>query len=424
MFHKSRRKIVTAIMSVLVLLYLGTLAVIYISSYADVSASAYEMLQAYADEYSLSEQISGVRSDGPPPKPMDSERKPPPDGKPDIHKKPAYMLSTFYSVAITVRGEVLAVDLGNQEIYEEDMLIEYAIDICSGGKDRGTIGNLIYLVTDSNDYTLITLMDNTIMQESISTLFKYTLIFGSVAIVALFFVAMYLAKRIVKPLETSYQKQKQFISDAGHELKTPVSVVSANAEILAREIGNNQWLSNIQYENERMGKLVAQLLELVRTENVIMQKEYLDLSRLVESGALPLESVAFEKGLMLNLEIQKGICVVGNSSQLSQLVSILIDNAICHGQEGKEVVVRLTQNHNYAILSIVNTAEEIPPEKLEQLFERFYRADEARNGDDKHYGLGLAIARSIVTAHKGKIEVKCYNDLVEFRATIAKSQKT
>lgn len=420
MFHKSRRKIVTAIMTILVLLYLGTLAVIYISSYADVSASAYKMLKDYTAEYSLSGYISTDRNDNSQPKPAAPTKKKP-AGRPDMPENHRYKVSIFYSVAIAPDGEILAVDLENQEIYEEETLKAYAIDIWSMGKEKGTKGNLVYLVTAKKNYTLVTMMDNTIMQESISTLFKYTLIFGSIAIVALFFVASYLAKRIVKPLEESYQKQKQFISDAGHELKTPISVISANAEILAREIGNNQWLTNIQYENERMGKLVTQLLELARTENVTVQKEQLDFGRLVESGALPLESIAFEKGLTLSVDVQSGVNVVGNSSQLSQLVSILIDNAISHGQNGKEVDVRLTQNHNYAVLSIVNTAEPISQEKMEQLFERFYRSDEVRNGEDKHYGLGLAIAKAIVTAHKGKIEVKCYEGLIEFCAIIPKT---
>ena len=121
-------------------------------------------------------------------------------------------------------------------------------------------------------------MDNRIINESMNTLLRYTIIFGSITITVMFFLAVYLAKRIVKPLEESYQKQKQFISDAGHELKTPIAVVNANAEMLQRDIGENQWLANIQYENERMRLLVGQLLELARTENVQPQTARLDLT--------------------------------------------------------------------------------------------------------------------------------------------------
>lgn len=303
-------------------------------------------------------------------------------------------------------------------VYSDNELEEFAIDILKSEDAAGEKNNLIYRMADKGGYILIAFMDNTIMQESMTTLFRYTLIFGGVAIIALYFLAVYLAKRIVKPLEESYQKQKQFISDAGHELKTPVSVVSANAELLSREIGENQWLSNIQYENERMGLLVGQLLELARTENVAPQIERLDFSRLVGGEALPFESVAFEKGLVLNCSIANGLIVDGSSVQLKQLVSILLDNAIRHSTNGKEVALLLKEERGLARLSVINDGKEIPPEQKKQLFERFYRADTARNSESKHYGLGLAIAKAIVTAHKGKLEVLCYNGKIEFAAQI------
>ncbi|MBR2725000.1 MAG: HAMP domain-containing histidine kinase, partial [Ruminococcus sp.] len=189
---------------------------------------------------------------------------------------------------------------------------------------------------------------------------------------------------------------------------------------LSREIGDNQWLQNIQYENERMGKLVGQLLELARTENITPQVEYLDLSRLVAGGVLPFESVAYENGLTLNSQIADGIIALGNSTQLSQLVSILVDNAIRHSRNGKEVFISLTHTRSNAVFSVINDGESIPQEQMAQLFERFYRADEARNGEDKHYGLGLAIAKAIVEAHHGKIEVSCYDGKVCFTVQVPK----
>ena len=233
-----------------------------------------------------------------------------------------------------------------------------------------------------------------------------------------FFLSGYLAKRIVNPLEESYQKQKQFISDAGHELKTPISVVSANAELLSREIGDSQWLQNILYENERMGMLVGQLLDLARTENVTAQMEHVDLSHLVDGEVLPFESVAFEKGLVLNSHIENDIGVIGNSTQLKQIVSILIDNAIRHSKGGGEVKLTLTKERSFAKLSVINRGDEIPEGQRNQIFERFYRIDTVRNGEDKHYGLGLAIAKAITTAHKGRIEVHCFNGFVEFNVQI------
>ncbi len=418
MFKRSKRKIVAAIMAVLALLYLGTLAVIYGSSYIEVSASNYEMLERYAQMYSLEKQpgedAPSGGTDFPEKNSFDTEALM--DSPDNLHfdENPAFQLSTFYSVAISDSGEILAMDNETGTVYEDTVLQEYAYEIIDSQKDSGMIENLLYTVAIKDGYTLVAFMDNTIMQQSMTTLFRYTIVFGSVMLVALFFVAVYLAGRIVKPLEESHQKQKQFISDAGHELKTPISVIGTNADLLEREIGENKWLSNIQYENEKMGNLVSQLLALTRTENSDVPTEPLNFSRLVKGEALPFESVAFEKGLLLNCEIQDGLSVEGNRDQLKQLVSILLDNAICHGKNGKEISLTLKEEHGFARLSVINNGNEIPPSEREKLFERFYRGDTARNEKGGHYGLGLAIAKAIVTAHKGKIQVFCYDSRVEF----------
>lgn len=412
MFKKSRKRIVAAIMSVLVLLLLGTLAVIYLSSYLEMRYDNLNMMERHAQSYVLTGYGSGDL--------IDHLQPNTPGGKP-FEEKPAFQLSTFYSVAISQDGRILATDTGNRQLYDEQTLESYAYKIWSSGKENGVKGNLLYLLVEKNGYTLVVFMDNTIVQEKMVLLLRNTLIFGGVAMVALFFLAVYLAKRIVKPLEESYQKQKQFISDAGHELKTPVSVVNTNAEMLRREIGDNQWLSNIQYENERMGLLVRQLLELARTENVTPHMEQLSLSRLVAGEALPFETVAFEKGLTLNADIQPGLPVVGDGAQLRQLVSILIDNGIEHSENGREVMVRLCSDHNMAKISVINEGREIPKEQREQIFERFYRADPARS-DSGHFGLGLAIAKAIAEIHKGKIAVECYGGKVEFTVSLPLSK--
>lgn len=410
MFRKTRIKIVAAIMSILVVLFLGTLAVIFVSSYASVSKSNYQMLQKHADLFLLDGQ--GSR----PPMQFDPNIK---DDKPfdDNH---AFRVSTFYSVAVGQNGEILSVDDSDSAVYEEETLVRFAQEILSGTKGQGVKEGLLFLVTRRDGFTLVTFMDNTILQRSMTTLFRYTLVFGSLSLVALFFLAVYLAKRIVGPLEESYWKQKRFISDAGHELKTPVSVVSANAELLSRQIGKNQWLSNIQYENERMGNLVCQLLELARTEDVVPQTQILDFSRLVEGGVLPFEGVAFEKGLTIDSHIAEGIFVNGNSDQLRQLVSILVDNAIRYGQSGKKIGVTLTENRTHAIFTVVNDSDPIPQEQVEKLFERFYRVDEARTGGEHHYGLGLSIAQAIVQAHHGQIQVSSRGREVCFTVKLPK----
>ena len=409
MFKKSRRKIVAAIMSILVLLWVGTLGVIYASSYFEMSKQNQEMLQAHAEMYILPQGFDGMM---PPSKPR-------PNGNHGVDpQSPMFQLSTFYTVALSYNGEILEIKNEPPTVHSDDYLKELAKNIVEGNERYGTDDNLAFYKTDKGGYTLVTFMDNTVVNENALTLFRYTLIFGGFALVLFFFLSVFLARKIVNPLEENYQKQKQFISDAGHELKTPVSVVSANAELLSREIGDNQWLQNIQYENERMGMLVAQLLDLARTENVAPQMEQVDFSRLVAGEALPFESVAFEKGLVLNSNIANGIGVVGNTTQLKQIMSILLDNAIRHSKGGGEVWLSLTKEHGIAKLSVINKGDESPEEQRTKIFERFYRVDTARNGEDKHYGLGLAIAKAIATSHKGYIEVGCFDGFVEFKVQI------
>ncbi len=412
MFKNSRRKIVAAIMSVLVFLWVGTLGIIYSSSYIEMSKRNNLLLQAHAEMYTLSQDFSDRV---PPAMPFPGNS---PDTEPSFSQSPMFQLSTFYTVAVTYSGELLEINNSQPNLHSDDSLLELAETIIRSGKTKGSKDNLAFYRAEKFGYVIVVFMDNTVINENAAMLFRYTLIFGGIALIAFFFLSVFLAKKIVQPLEDNYRKQRQFISDAGHELKTPVAVVNTNAELLSREIGQNKWLDNILYENERMSILVGQLLELARTENVHPETEHIDFSRLIQGEALPFESVAFERGLGIVCNIENGITVEGNSSQLKQLVSILLDNGIRHSRNGNTIRLSLTKTHSLAQLSVINSGEAIPEEHREQIFERFYRIDAARSGDDGHYGLGLAIAKAIAEAHKGHIGVFCYDSLVEFRVTI------
>ena len=233
MFKKSRWKIVLSILLILILLLVGTFLVIYLASYAELTSKNQRLLEQYVQEYSLMDKGTSRE---------------PMDGSP--YHPPRLELSTFYSVAVSKSGQVMKVDTADMSVLDDDALIEIATEIIDSGKSSGVTRNLIYLVEDKGVYNLVAFLDNTVMLENAGTLLNYTLIFGGVALVALFLLAMFLANWIVAPLEESYKRQKQFVADAGHELKTPVAVINANLELLAGETGENQWLSNIRYENE------------------------------------------------------------------------------------------------------------------------------------------------------------------------------
>ncbi len=395
MFKRSRKKIILSIMSSLVLLFVITLSVIMLASYRELRMRDSRMLDRFAESYDPYQQNGAWNDPGMAP---DRPELPPGEERRD------FQLSTFYSVALAEDGSVLAVDNGEKDVYTTDELTAMAKSILSESKSGGRIGNLSYVVRGRQGYTLVAFMDNTVTESSLSMLLRNVLIIGGASIIVLFFIALILANRIIRPLEENDRKQKQFISDASHELKTPVAVIGANADLLSRELGDNEWLANIQYENDRMGELVRQLLDLSRAESAEPVMEPLDLSRIVMGEVLAFESLAFEQGKTIRSDIPEDLRVTGSQSLLTQLVSILLDNALRHST-GDEISVTLQRQGHTVMLTVSNEGAAIPPEKLEHLFDRFYRVDEARNSEGRHYGLGLSIAKAAAEKHGGSIDV-------------------
>ena len=401
----------------LILLFTVTLSVIMLASYHELRRQSSEMLERYADLYSLDQQpktemVPDLRPDSQDlPGTAPEQRDLPPD------LGPGFQLSTFYSVAFSEEGAVLSVNDGGNGLYSKDELIRMARDLLAKNKTAGRLDSLSYTISSKQGYTLVAFIDDTMTESSMRTLLHNVLIIGGASIIILFFLSLFLSGQIIRPLEENDKKQKQFISDASHELKTPVAVISTNAELLSRELGENEWLANIQYENERMGDLVKQLLDLSRAENTETPVETVDLSRVVTGEMLAFESVAFDQGKTIQSDIDEGIRVMGNQAQLTQLTSILLDNAVRHGA-GNKIELTCKRQGRSAVLSAVNNGDEIPAEKLEHLFDRFYRVDEARSNEGHHYGLGLSIAKAVAEKHGGNIAVSCRDGKIRFTVSI------
>lgn len=410
MFRKSRRKIILSIMTSLLLLFVSTLLVILLVNFREVRKRNREMLEHHVEMYAL-ERVGKL------PEAEDFSREMPPKRDIPMDRRPDYRLSTFYTVAISEDNAVLSVEDGDRELYSREELIELAEEVLSRRQTIGSIQKLSYMVSQREGYTLIAFMDTTVSESGLNTLLRTVLIVGGIAIVFLFFISLLLSGWIIRPLEENDRQQKRFISDAGHELKTPIAVISANTELLSRELGENEWLSNVQYENERMGELVKQLLELSRAESAEPVMESLDFSRLVTGETLAMESLAFEKGKRIRSEIEEEFYLSGNTTELRKLVSILLDNAVRYST-GTEIEVSLKRREHTMLLSVENEAVEIPEEKLEHLFDRFYRLDEARENTEGHYGLGLSIARAVAKQHGGNISVDCQGGKIYFTVHI------
>ena len=225
---------------------------------------------------------------------------------------------------------------------------------------------------------------------------------------------------IIKPAVESFNKQKQFVEDASHELKTPLAIIMANVENLDMDEKNDKWIYNIKSEADRMNKLIMQLLDLAKMENK-KQEEYSveNLSKIVEKSVLTFESLTFEKHIELETNIEENINLKCNSDDIKQLMTILIDNAIVHSyEENGKIIVSLAKDKNDIILKVSNKGEPIPKEEEEKIFERFYKRDNSRNRDTNNYGLGLAIAKSIVSQYNGSITAHSENEYTTFKVVL------
>ena len=398
MFKKSRIKIVGLIMGVMILFLAVTFSVIYFTSYKKVNEQNREMLQLYADQYAQ----NGLPSDSFP------------QNNPHDFHDTNFQLSTFYSVSFSTDGEALEINNDRNPHFSDEELIAFCQELLTASKSYGTKNHMVYLITEESNFTLVTIMDNTVLGENIQMLLHYTILFCSITLMLLLVLSIFFSNWIIRPLEKNHQKQKQFISDAGHELKTPISTISANAELLGREVKNNLWLENIIYENKRMEAIVYQLLDLARAENTNYPKEQINLSEIVLAGVLPFEVTAFEMKCQMTYSIEENLHFLANPQQMEQLISILTDNALCHVSSGGKIEILLKNNRNSIILKISNTGAEIPPEQRELIFDRFYRSDTARTSGNNHYGLGLSIAKAIAESHRGKISISCEDGVTTF----------
>ena len=316
--------------------------------------------------------------------------------------------SESFAVKIATNGSV-EITVNQSQNVDKKLLIEYANQAFMSDNDNGYIGNYAYLIKEKAYGVIVVFIDvSTIMQQN-RNLAINTLIIGGIAIVLFFALAVGLSFWLVRPVKVTFDKQKLFISNASHELKTPIAVIKANADVLEAEIGDNKWLSYIKNDSARLNELVNELLSLARLEDKSGHRfvfEEFNLSELILQTALPFESRMFELGKKYETDIQPGIMYRGDMSSIKHILTILIDNAIKYSDENGEIKVRLYTRSNKKIIEVFNTGKGIPKDKLDKIFERFYRIDEVRNSESGGYGLGLSIASEIVKRHKGTISVQ------------------
>lgn len=295
-----------------------------------------------------------------------------------------------------------------------------ALEASTKNRENGIIEKYIYTARKNKGGTIrVVLMENESAISHTKMILVISVVVSVLSLILIYIIAKKVSKIIVKPVEETFEKQKQFISDASHELKTPLAVIEANADVLENEVGSNKWLTYIQNEIESMNKLINELLLLAKMENSNSKNyEEFNLSEEIEMVTSMFESMAYENKINFNIDIQKDIKMKGNKEDIEHILSTLLDNAIKHTEPEKQIIVQLKKKKDKIFLQVKNMGEPIPKEEKEKIFERFYRIDKARNRNEKRYGLGLAIAKSTIQKYNGKIEVYCKDGITTFEVTI------
>lgn len=341
------------------------------------------------------------------------------------------VLFPYFSLELNRQGDVMASGASPYDLTDRDVLAQLLGSVLDRREKVGVLEefNLRYYHTSSPGGHRIVFADLSSERNLRSNLMKTCLFIGGVSFLLFFIISLFLARWAIKPVEQAWTQQKQFVADASHELKTPLTVILTNAELLQNQACDSQQQeqcsNSILAMARQMRGLVERLLELARVDSGTsgMVFSNLDFSTLVSDSILPFEPLFFEQGLQLNSQIASDLSVHASPSHLRQVMDILLDNGMKYSSPSGTVDVCLRRYGNHALLTVATPGDQISREDLKNIFKRFYRVDKARSINGS-YGLGLSIAQRIITEHRGKIWAESYRGINTFYVQLPLSRGT
>ncbi len=355
---------------------------------------------------------------------------PPPNSAPpfDFRIKPKderdkFLSSNFFIVRLNGNGQIVFTDVSRTSLVDEASAEELALRVFDEGTSVGKAGKYRYQISNSRtgNETVIVFLDTS---EEILSYVRVLFLSGGIGIscwILMLFMMMFLSKKAIFPIVENMERQKQFVTNAGHEIKTPLAVILANTEAMELYNGENKWSKNIREQTVRLNGLMKNLLLLAKMDESAAEiiKTEISFSELVSENVRVFAEPLNLRSITLQTEIQPNVIIKANKEQISQLISILLDNASKYTNNRGTVIVRLQKSDKRIKLLIKNSCEKLldtPPDKL---FDRFYRDDKARTQKTGGYGIGLSVARSIVLANKGSITAEYENpNFVSFTVTL------
>ncbi len=397
MIRTLRLKLISAAMASLFIVLLVIMAAISLLNYQNVVKSADSVLALLEENGGAFPDLSHEGGGGAP-------EKGGPGAGPLFSPELPYE-SRYFSVVLDGDGDVVSVNTGKIAAVDTSAAIEYAQAVWNKGRESGFAGVYRYTSYAAEDGTHLIFLD---CSRNLGTLRSFILIGVSVSgvgLVLVFLLLLLLSGHIVKPFSRNYEKQKRFITDAGHELKTPLTIIDADAEILEMDLGENEWLTDIRAQIKRLTDLTNGLVLLARMDEEQPKLQMIDfpVSEVVEEAVQPFFALAKTRGKHLTAAIAPMLSMRGDQGAICRLVTILLDNAVKYSDPEGRISLGLERQKNNLVLTVFNTAPQVERESLAHLFDRFYRADQSRNSGTGGYGLGLSIASAIVSAHRGRI---------------------
>lgn len=391
MIKSLRRKFIAIAMSSLFLVLAVIVAVINLTNYQKVMREADDRLDLLA------------ANDGVMPKSQKPHGKP--GHLPEGMSPETPFETRYFTVTLRDDGTVSAVDTGNIAAIATGDAIDYARKAVEQSAAGGFMEDYKYRIQSSDSGAMVIFLDCGRELSTFRSFFTVSLLVSLVGLLSVYVLVLIFSRMVFRPVAESYEKQKQFITDAGHEIKTPLTIIDANTEVLEMENGGNEWTRSIRKQVERLSSLTNDLVCLSRMEEGARALTMADfcLSDAVTETADAFEAAVRTMEKTLTVEVEPAVTGYGNEASVRQLVSILLDNALKYSDEHGHIRLTLQRKGRAAILSVYNTAAQIEKGHQDKLFERFYRADPARSTQTGGHGIGLSIARSIVEAHKGKI---------------------
>lgn len=330
-----------------------------------------------------------------------------------------------YSTSVVLKNKTIMV-LSNslKETTDKDIL-SMTQKLQKSGKRFGSIDDYIYLVRIlKSGNTVYIFVNNKEALQNSKQFFIVSIFIFLLSVIVFTIISYYLSRWMIKPSEKAIKNQKIFVANISHDLKTPITIIRANADLIENEVKNKKSIKYIQQETEKLNHLVNEMLTLTRIDNTISKENFksFNFGDSLFDVVLPFESIAYEKGIRfnININIDEVTDYFGDENNIQKLAEILIDNAMSYTAKGGIVDVDAYENSKAVTLSVTNTGEPISDEKKVEIFDRFYRESKSRERTGNHYGLGLSIANTIVKKHNGKITVESKNGKNTFTVTLPK----